>query len=111
MNATGQYLIVGAISGRFWTSSDYGATWIERRPKGNIDANWTPVASSADGSHLIVGDYGGSLWTSSDYGVTWMEQKPAGGYGFWKSVASDFSGSHLIVGGDLPGGRLYTWSD
>ena len=91
-------------------ATGFGVTWTERRPVGDVNANWLSVASDADGSHLIAGDEGGRLYTSIDYGLTWTERRPAGDVDKdWRSVASDADGSHLIA--CVNGGRLYTSDD
>lgn len=43
-----------STAGRIYTSSDSGATWVERSVPSEHDHSWTSVASSADGAKLVV---------------------------------------------------------
>jgi len=62
--------------GDIYTSSDGGASWIDRSSlfvSGSISWRpWNSIASSADGMHLVAtADDGTSVYTSNDQGVTW----------------------------------------
>jgi len=106
-DSDGSHLIAAAFTGRLYTSGDYGATWTERQPAGDINKDWISVASDSDGSRLIAAVFGGRLYTSGDYGATWIEHRPAGDVNKnWRAVASDSDGSRLIAG--IYQGRLYS---
>lgn len=118
-DADGSHLIAGLLVaggflgppvGRLYTSSDYGASWVERQPAGNVNLDWSRVASDADGSHLVAGVLGGRLYTSADFGVTWTERQPAGPADVsWIGVASDATGANIIAAVFV--GRVYTSVD
>jgi photosystem II stability/assembly factor-like uncharacterized protein len=82
--------------------------WIETQPLGDMDGNWSGVASDADGSNLIVVDQnGGRVYISTNNGTSWTETQPNGDiFNPWsEDPASDADGSNLIVPGN--NGRLY----
>jgi len=117
-DADGSHLIAGLMDGgglgppvgRLYTSADFGATWVERQPAGNVNLDWHVVASDADGSHLIAGVQGGRLYTSADFGVTWTERTPAGAFDVsWAGAASDDTGANIVVAVFV--GRIYTSTD
>jgi len=102
----GGYILAGSI----W-SADAAGSWTETRPAGNVDKDWSSVASSTDGSRLIAGAYGrsGSLYISADGGSSWSETRPADPHKSWIDVASSADGTRLIAGEQ--GGRLYISSN
>jgi hypothetical protein len=53
----------GGVSGRIYTSSDFGATWIAR----GLDIGYKTVAMSADGQHQTVGAVSGHLYIADVY--------------------------------------------
>jgi photosystem II stability/assembly factor-like uncharacterized protein len=106
-DSDGSNLLAGILSGRLYTSSDYGNSWTERRPAGDANILWMCAASDDDGSNLIVGVVSGRLYTSANSGANWTERQPTGGADnrSWQSVASNSDGSKLIAANSL---RLYT---
>jgi len=58
-------------AGRIYISNDYGVTWTERRPAGDVSKNWQAISSSASGAKLVAWDYNGQYYTSTDSGLTW----------------------------------------
>lgn len=98
--------IRGSSSSYIYTSSDYGATWVERTAPGL--RTWSALASSADGTRLVAVVQGGHVFTSTNSGVTWVERTGSGSRS-WLSVASSSDGMRLVAGVD--GGLLYTSSD
>ena len=87
----------GAGTGFIYTSTDSGATWVQRLSAGQ--KNWGAVASSANGLNLIAAEIGGGyLYTSSDAGVTWTQRTSAGSRS-WISVSSSADGSMLAATG------------
>ncbi|MDP2593249.1 MAG: Ig-like domain-containing protein [bacterium] len=112
VDADGSNMLAAFQNGRFYTSSDSGANWIERQPAGDITKTWFAGSFDADGSFLIAGAYGGRLYTSSDSGANWTERQPAGDVNRnWFSGYADNTGTNLVVSGDGVNGRIYTSSD
>ncbi len=98
------------LLGRLYTSPDGGETWVERRPAGDVDLNWSLLASDRYGLKLVAGAFPGRLYTSPDGGETWVERRPLGDVDAeWCTAASDDDMSNLIVGAWH--GRLYTSPD
>ena len=109
-NSGGSSLFVSSASGRLYTSNDFGVTWTERRPAGDVSKEWRSIDSDYDGSFLIAGAYNGRLYTSNDFGVTWTERRPDGDINRnWSAICSSTDGSHLVAGAYFK--RLYTSSD
>ncbi len=100
-NSTGERLIAGVYNGRIYKSSNYGSTWTEIQPAGDVNKNWYCTASDSTGQYLIACSTwsGGRIYISSDYGSTWTESRPAGDVDKrWECVASNSTGERLIVG-------------
>jgi photosystem II stability/assembly factor-like uncharacterized protein len=94
-----------------YISFDYGITWTEARPAGDVNKTWNAVAVSADGGTFLAGVYSGTsrLYSSTD-GVNWTERQPAGAVNkSWAAAALDEDGSFMIVA--AYNGRLYTSID
>jgi hypothetical protein len=129
-DSTGTKLVM--VGGGIWTSTDGGATWIDRAPSGLTHIQqWTSVASDATGTNLVAvvngfydlpdqdpAMFSGDVWTSTDSGATWTDLTPSGpAHGqAWRSVASDASGKNLVAatqgGGVLLGaGAIFTSTD
>jgi hypothetical protein len=121
-DSTGAHLVaVGEIAGDIWTSTDLGASWIDRTASGPAHSlDWSSVASSSDGTHLVAvegsgevvtasGVVTGDIWTSTDSGVTWTNRTASGAAHDlgWRSVASDATGTNLIA----VGSGIWTSSD
>jgi hypothetical protein len=90
--------LVAVVRGGFiYTSSDSGATWIQRTS--GVAHSWRDVASSSDGVKLVAVDSGdmedGKIWTSIDSGENWTEQDS--GSGPWEDVASSSDGVKLVA--------------
>lgn len=66
---TGQHVSATAMSGRIYTSSDYGQTFTPR----DSDRGWRGISMSADGQHQLAAELSssGKLYRSTNYGVTW----------------------------------------
>lgn len=99
---------------RVYTSSNFGESWTERKPAGDIEKFWSQVASDSDGSFLVATVEGGNIYISADYGETWTEKIPAGfpNQNWWVvDISSD--GNYLIAGSKRTAGigRLFTSSD
>jgi hypothetical protein len=121
-DSAGAHLVaVGEFPGDIWTSTDLGASWIDRTASGPAHGlDWSSVASSSDGTHLVAvegsgevvtasGVVTGDIWTSGDSGVTWTNRTASGAAHnlAWRSVASDANGTNLIA----VGAGIWTSSD
>lgn len=102
-SADGTKLVVASMLNYIYTSTDSGATWVERTSAGFHE--WTAIASSADGTKLAAtandydydaNQYGGFIYTSSDSGATWTEHTTAGLHE-WKTIASSSDGTRLTA--------------
>jgi hypothetical protein len=81
-SADGSFIVVGAsafwpytLRSRLYTSSDYGATWTERRPAGDANRSWGGISVDAAGKKILVTDYFDVVkgYYSVDSGVIWIE--------------------------------------
>ncbi|MDB5181209.1 MAG: hypothetical protein JWO54_972 [Candidatus Saccharibacteria bacterium] len=72
----GTKLAAAVLGGFIYTSTDSGATWIERTAAGS--RNWQAIVSSADGTKLAATARSGLVYTSTDSRVTWTAQTTAG---------------------------------
>jgi hypothetical protein len=109
-SSDGKNLAVGAQTNYIYTSTDYGATWIQRTGTGT--GYWVSIASSSDGSKLVAADNGGYttgyIWTSADGGATWTQRTSAGNL-CWRAVACSSDGSFIVAG--VNGGHVYVSAD
>ena len=112
-DASGKRLVAVVTGGGIWTSTDAGATWIDRAPSGPLHSQqWMSVASDATGTNLVAvvngfhdlpaddpADFSGDVWTSNDSGITWTDRTATSDAhgGAWTSVASDASGTNLVA--------------
>ena len=74
MSSTGQYIIVvGNNSSRIYTSSDYGATFVQINDASSPVLGISPTYSivSANGQYQIIA-HGAGMISSVDYGKTWV---------------------------------------
>jgi len=101
-SSDGTKLVAGTRSSgaaaSIWTSTDSGATWVERTSAGQH--RWSYLASSSDGMKLAAtaftntgGDY---IYTSTDAGLTWTAQTAAGQRD-WRAIASSADGTRLAA--------------
>ena len=69
----GEYILVcGGFGGaRAWLSSDYGKSFTEVQPKGDVNASWSGCDMSTNGLFQVICEEGGTVYYSNDYGVTW----------------------------------------
>ena len=116
--------------GYIYTSTDYGATWVERTSPGS--KSWFEITSSSDGTKLAATMAPDTetapsyIWTSTDSGVNWT-QRTSSGSKFWRSITSSSDGTKLAAFGlniiiniedgyrtwdyDISGGYIYTSSN
>jgi photosystem II stability/assembly factor-like uncharacterized protein len=57
-------MIAGIYNGRVYITLDYGATWNEMRPSGDVDITLEDVKFSADGSRIFM-SLGNSLYVGT----------------------------------------------
>ena len=114
VTSSGGYELIGDI----WTSSDYGATWINRTATQAPGQRWKAVASDASGTHLVAltlataagANPSTDVWTSVDAGVTWVKRTTIASTSpvyVGPTVASDATGTHLVVAA----GNIWTSAD
>jgi hypothetical protein len=113
-SADGTKLAAVVQSGRIYTSTDSGATWIEVPSTApmNTNRNWRSITSSADGTKLAAVVQNGRIYTSSDSGATWSEvpsTAPMNTNRSWQSITSSSDGTKLAA--VVNGGRIYTSAD
>ena len=114
-SSTGARLAVAASSsstGRLFTSSDYGASWVEQAGAFHTYSPYTAISMSDDGSRIVASTgsnfgYGGrnnALYTSNDFGATWRLGElvnPPGtawtGVATINGVAISGDGSHITA--------------
>jgi photosystem II stability/assembly factor-like uncharacterized protein len=116
-DATGTKLVAATPSlgmfgsGSLWTSTDGGATWIDRTVPAMAKQAFKSLASDATGRKLVAAANGQDIWTSVDSGATWTDVTPTGpahDLG-WSSVASDSTGAHLVAVANA--GDIWTSND
>lgn len=94
----GKYIVFGFYSNRLYTSSDYGATWTERQPAGDVNRYWEFISMSGDGRTIIAEEYGfGISYISTDYGVTWVVLNPFPGGDLYASSSINNDGSVIFM--------------
>jgi len=105
---------MGGGYGYIYTSTDSGATWVQRKSAG--ERGWSAVASSSDGTKLVAVGRGGPgewskvgfLYSSSDSGVTWTLLESAGKR-TWVAVASSADGTKLVAAENIDEGVGYLY--
>ncbi|MCY7369780.1 MAG: glycoside hydrolase [Polaromonas sp.] len=84
-------------TGRLWTSTDSGATWIQRNT--STTTSYNSVDISDDGSKMLAVQDGGQIHSSVDAGVTWTARDTGR---VWRGVAMSSDGNRataLVNGG------------
>ncbi len=100
--AAGPNALQAAMRGRLFASANGGQNWIEERPAGDTDLEWTGLACSTDGSTVLAGvggNYGGRLYVQrGGPGNSWLEVQPAGATNYyWDTVACSGDGSVMLA--------------
>ena len=111
-NADGSLIVACVLSGRVYKSIDYGASWQEMQPKGNVNGSWLDIDCDATGEHIVLVCSADRLYYSYDFGATWVGSNPDGGSALgWQQVAMDDSGLNSIAcwGSGATSGRLFTY--
>jgi len=90
----GTKILAATSPGYLYTSSDSGATWIERVSAGL--RLWGFVDSDPTGTYLVATVNSGYIYTSSDSGVTWVQRSSFGVRG-WTGVTISNGGARLAA--------------
>jgi hypothetical protein len=100
ISSTGQYqtAVFESGGGGFFTSTDFGVTWVQRSTATKTNA-FTRIKSSASGQYQLatsgpVGNVNGQLYVSSDYGQTWI---PRRGLATWLGGAVSATGAVMMT--------------
>jgi hypothetical protein len=94
----------------YYTSTNSGATWVQRKISKVWGREFTSVASSADGTKVVLAEEYGGIYTSTDSGLHWTEQP--GYYAPWGTVASMVSSADgTKLAAIIYGGYIYTSTD
>lgn len=109
-NLDGSFIVSCVLSGRVYTSSDFGVSWQEAQPKGNTNQSWLDIDCNALGNRVVVVCGADRLYYSNDYGATWTGSNPDGGSSLnWQQVAMNDSGMFSLTcwGVSLTSGRIF----
>lgn len=90
---------------RAFRSIDFGESWQEIQPAGDVDIYYRSVTMSEDGKYIFLTSTQGA-YISNDYGISWVEVFPRDNNPHdWYCASMSKDGSTLLVG--ILGGRLY----
>lgn len=106
----GRYMICCCgTPGRTYITSDYGVTWSDAQPAGDVDSNWLSCCVSRNGQYMGASN-GTRCYVSSDYGATWATANPSGDVdaNWWKITCSG-DGKYWLA--YIYNNRLYKSSD
>ncbi len=85
------HILIGAVAGGIWKSTDGGASWTPKIDDGNPLAIGSMVndgdvvyAGTGEGWFNIDAVYGGGIWKSTDFGETWTLLPSTTGSNVWK---------------------------
>ncbi|MCX6444880.1 MAG: hypothetical protein NTY85_05055 [Actinobacteria bacterium] len=104
-SSDGTKLVAVVYGGDVYTSTDSGATWVNRS-LGN--KNWWAVTSSSDGTKLVGVVNPGQIYTSTNSGVSWTLQSGSVS-GAWRTINSNSDGTKLAAA--VFSGYIYTSTD
>lgn len=108
-SSDGKKLVAVVYGGDVYTSTDSGATWVNRTASGTgHNLGWWAVASSSDGTKLAAGLYSGQIYTSTNSGVSWTLQTGSISAS-WRSISSNRDGTKLAAA--VFTGYIYTSTD
>lgn len=97
----GTQIAVASSGNGIYTSTDSGASWVNRTSALSPQPGWTSIVSSADGRYIAASaflfpGYVGGVYVSSDFGLTWNKTlTPA--QGGIASIAMSSDGSKIIA--------------
>ena len=84
------HILIGAVAGGIWKSTDGGASWTPKIDDGNPLAIGSMVndgdvvyAGTGEGWFNIDAVYGGGIWKSTDFGDTWTLLPSTTGSNVW----------------------------
>lgn len=113
LSSNSSHMVVSPYNylGYIRTSSDYGASWTDRKSPGRRD--WCDVSLSRDGQYQAAAfsdEFGGPsmLYTSTDFGLNWTELTSAGER-LWFDIAIADGGQKLAAVDKIE--ALYTSAD
>lgn len=113
LTATGATAVNAQIVDVSFTGAASSVTYTstERKPRGDEDTHWAPVACNASGAVILAGESGvdspvpdpdeGAVFNSSNYGASWSMNSPT--LLEWICLASDHDGSNLIGAAEYDG--------
>jgi len=107
MSFDGMKIISNMTNGYIWTSTDGGASWIQRTS--DSFRSWHAAASSDDGVKLVAAVDNGYIYTSTTSGVTWTTNGNSSGSRPWFGLTSSSDGLNLAAS-TFPG-YIYTSND
>lgn len=137
MDDDGSVIVVAGQGGAIPSvSTDYGMTWVPRKPTGSytpFTAGDLCATTNSDGTFMAISNPWpnasqggrGRIWTSTDLGVSWTERRPTGTNvsANWKGISCSRDGLTVLVwcdtvGGSYVGKKIYvsidggvTWND
>lgn len=77
ISGNGQYMLGGQYSvdanpQRLYLSDDYGVTWTETQPRGDVNGDWYLADISETGQYMIAYEFDSqTMYYSDDYGSSW----------------------------------------
>jgi len=104
-SSDGTKLVAVVYGGDVYTSTDSGASWVNRLV-GN--KNWWAVTSSSDGTKLVAVVNPGQIYASINSGVSWTLQTGSIS-GAWRTISSNSDGTKLAAA--VFSGYIYTSID
>jgi hypothetical protein len=95
-SSDGKVIFLCAFQRRLYLSTDYGVTFLETQPKGNVDAPWRIPACDADGSVLIAPGFK-ILYISTTGGSSWSAVTTLPGIGVWNNYDTVCSSDGSVI--------------
>ncbi|MEO6109755.1 MAG: prepilin-type N-terminal cleavage/methylation domain-containing protein [Candidatus Saccharimonadales bacterium] len=113
VSADGTKVVGGPNNNYVYTSSDSGATWVQRTTSGSNF--WYKAISSSSGTKIAISQQASTAIISTDSGATWTDSGQGAGY--CAGLGGSADGSKLIastnsttVGRSINGGATWTAS-
>lgn len=107
-SSTGQYMLCGNNGGNLFTSSDFGANWIEQLNSSNQP--WSSVAVSGNANYMYAVAADNSIWKSTDRGVQWTSSTVAGAT-YLEQIATSSDGKYVIISDSGSTGTVFSSQD